>query len=86
MPNIKSAKKRVLTAESRRLRNAIKKSVMKTQLKKFSEAVSSGDKEEAQARLKDALRVLDKTASKGVIHKNMAARKKSRLQQIYNGM
>lgn len=86
MPNIKSAKKRVLIAESRRQRNVVNKSMMKTQLKKFSEAVSTGDKTNAETQLAASLRVLDKNASKGVIHKNLAARKKSRLQKIYNEM
>lgn len=86
MPNIKSAKKRVLIAENRRQRNVVKKSMMKTQLKKFSEAVAAGDKDNAQVQLAESLRILDKNASKGVIHKNLAARKKSRLQQIYNQM
>ncbi len=86
MPNIKSSKKRVLIAESRRQKNAISKTIMRNHLKKFSEAVAGGDKEAAQNQLAASLRVLDKTASKGVIHKNLAARKKSRLQRLFNEM
>lgn len=86
MPNIKSAKKRVLIAEDRRQRNAASKSLMRTQLKKFAEAVEGGDKDNAQAQLAASLQILDKTASKGVIHKNLAARKKSALQRTFNQM
>ena len=86
MPNIKSAKKRVLVAEVRRQRNAAAKSQMKTELKKYAAAVESGDKAAAQTQLVQAVKVLDKTASKGVIHKNAAARRKSNLYRDYNNM
>jgi len=86
MPNIKSAKKRVLIAESRRVKNAAAKSEMKTQLKKFSATIVEGDKESAQAQLLESVSLLDKTASKGIIHKNMAARKKSALYRAFNNM
>ena len=86
MPNIKSAKTRVLVAEVRRQRNAAAKSQMKTELKKYAAAVESGDKAAAQTQLVQAVKVLDKTASKGVIHKNLAARKKSALYRSFNQM
>ena len=86
MPNIKSAKKRVLVAEIRRNRNMAVKSRMKTQLKKFDAAVAEGDKEAAGRELLAAVSVLDKTAAKGVIHKNAAARRKSNLCRAYNAM
>ncbi len=86
MPNIKSAKKRVLVAEVRRQKNAADKSTMKTAVKKFETAAAAGNKEEAGVLLKQALRTLDKTASKGVIHKNTAARQKSRLTKRANQM
>lgn len=86
MPNIKSAKKRVIVAEINRQKNASTKSAMKTVVKKFEAAVAAGNKEEAEVLLKDALRTLDKTASKGVIHKNTAARQKSRLAKCVNNM
>ena len=86
MPNIKSAKKRVLVAEARRTRNVAAKSQMKTQLKKFAAAVVSGDKTTAEKQLTASVSILDKTASKGVIHKNAAARKKSNLYKAYNAM
>ena len=86
MPNIKSAKKRVLVAEIRRQRNAAAKSKMKTQLKKFDAALASGDKEAAAAELAASVSILDKTAGKGVIHKNAADRKKSRMYRDFNAM
>lgn len=84
MPNIKSAKKRVLIAEVRKNRNMAAKSKMKTQLKKFAAAVEDGNKSAAQRELLASVSVLDKSAAKGVIHKNAAARKKSNLYKAYN--
>ncbi len=84
MPNIKSAKKRVLIAEVRKNRNMAAKSKMKTQLKKFAAAVEDGNKSAAQRELLASVSVLDKNAAKGVIHKNAAARKKSNLYKAYN--
>lgn len=86
MANIKSAKKRVLIAEARRQRNMVVKSRMKTQLKKFSAAIANGDQEAAAGQLKASVSILDKTAAKGVIHKNAASRRKSNLYRAYNGM
>ena len=86
MPNIKSAKKRVLIAEVNREKNAAVKSQMKTQLKKFAEAVQSGDKNAVEEQLLTSVSMLDKTAAKGVIHKNVAARRKSNLYKVYNQM
>ena len=86
MPNIKSAKKRVLIAEVRRKKNMAAKSQMKNQLKKFHSAISEGNKDAAQSQLIASVRILDKTASKGIIHKNAAARRKSNLYRIYNQM
>lgn len=73
MPNIKSAEKRLRQSEKNRLRNSAIKSTMKTAVKK---AVSAKG---VDAALKEALSAIDRAASKGVIHKNAAARKKSRL-------
>ena len=86
MANIKSAKKRVLIAEARRQRNTVAKSRMKTQLKKFSAAIANGDKEAAAGQLQASVSILDKTAAKGVIHKNAASRRKAGLYRAYNGM
>jgi small subunit ribosomal protein S20 len=84
MPNIKSAEKRVQIAEARRIKNAAIKSKVKTVVKKYTEVLQSGDKEQAQKLLVNAIRTIDKATTKGVIHKNAAARKKSGLQKLYN--
>ena len=77
MANIKSQKKRILTNEKARQRNKAVKSALKTEIRKFREAAASGDAAKAQAAARAACRALDKAASKGVIHKNQAANKKS---------
>lgn len=83
MPNIKSAIKRVKTIQTRTLRNAAAKSALRTAVKKFETAVASGDAN-AATLLKTATRTLDKAVTKGLIHKNTAARKKSRLTKKFN--
>jgi len=75
--NIKSQIKRNRQNEKRRLRNKSVKSSLKTAIRKFNEANTSGDAETATALLRDASRKLDKAVSKGVIHKNQAANRKS---------
>nr|WP_233050655.1 30S ribosomal protein S20 [Schaalia cardiffensis] len=77
--NIKSQIKRIRTNEKRRLRNQSVKSELKTLVRKTREAVEAGDKEAAVECLKAASRKLDKAVSKGVIHKNQAANRKSKL-------
>ena len=77
MANIKSQIKRNRQNEKRRLRNKSVKSALKTAIRKFHEATQAGDTEAATALLRDASRKLDKAASKGVIHKNQAANRKS---------
>ncbi len=77
MPNIKSAKKRVLVAQAKAERNKSAKSALKTQLKKFNAAVAEGDRNEADAAYKAAVKAVDKAAAKGLLHKNTAANKKS---------
>ena len=79
MANIKSQIKRIRTNEKRRLRNQAVKSELKTLVRKTREAVEAGDKEAAEAALRIAARKLDKAASKGVIHRNQAANRKSKL-------
>ena len=86
MPNIKSAKKRVMIAEIRRERNMADKTKMKTQLKKFAAAVADGNKQAAERELVASVSILDKTAAKGVIHKNAAARRKSNLYRVFSQM
>jgi len=75
--NIKSQIKRNKQNEKARLRNKAVKSSLKTSVRKFREAADSGDVEAATAAMRDACRSLDKAASKGAIHKNQAANRKS---------
>ena len=77
MANIKSQKKRVLTNAKAHERNKAVKSGIKTAIKKVDAAVVAGDSDAAVAAAQDANRLLDKAASKGVIHKNQAANRKS---------
>ena len=77
MANIKSQIKRIRTNEAARVRNKSVKSSVKTAIRKFREAADAGDKDKAVELLRDASRALDKAASKGVIHVNQAANKKS---------
>ncbi len=86
MANIKSAKKRIKVTETKTLRNRMIKSALKTTLKKFEIALASGNVETAKTAYISAGRALDMAASKGVIHKNMAARKKSRLALKLNAL
>lgn len=77
MANIKSQIKRNKQNEKRRLRNKSVKSSLKTAVRKFREAAETGDTETAAVLMRDASKQLDKAASKGVIHKNQAANRKS---------
>lgn len=77
MPNIKSQAKRMRQNEQRRIRNKAVKSELKTEIRKFNEAAAAGNVDEATSRMRVACRHLDKAASKGVIHKNQAANRKS---------
>lgn len=86
MANIKSAKKRVLTTEVRTARNKAIKSKVKTYVKNVESAIAAGDKAAAQAALIEAIGVISKAASKGIYHKNTAARKVSRLTKAVNAM
>ncbi|MCQ0022673.1 30S ribosomal protein S20 [Streptomyces somaliensis DSM 40738] len=79
MANIKSQIKRNKTNEKARLRNKAVKSSLKTAIRKAREAAASGDVEKASVAAREASRKLDKAVSKGVIHKNAAANKKSAL-------
>lgn len=82
----KSAEKRARQSEKRRIRNHAIKSRVRTSIKKFQAAAASGDKELAAVTLKESLKLLDSAVGKGVLHRNNADRKKSRLQKIYNGL
>lgn len=84
MPNIKSAKKRVLVTSTKNLQNKAAKSALRTDLKKFDQAAENGEKAEAQDLYKKAVVALDKAASEGLIHKNNAANKKSKMTRRLN--
>jgi small subunit ribosomal protein S20 len=84
LPNIKQQVKRMRQSEKRRLRNKSRKSEIKTYIKKFHGALQSGDRGDSEAYLKKAVKALDKAASDGIIHKNNAANKKSRLMRKFN--
>ncbi|MBQ9006441.1 MAG: 30S ribosomal protein S20 [Atopobiaceae bacterium] len=86
MANIKSQKKRIITAEKARKRNKAVRSELKTYVKKVRAAVEAGDVEAAQAAANSAGRKLYIAASKGIIHKNQAAKRKSGVQMLVNGM
>ena len=77
MPNIKSAKKRVLVAAARTARNRSERSAMKTAIKKFDAAAAQGNRTEAEGAYKVAVKAVDKAAAKGILHRNNAAHKKS---------
>ena len=77
MPNIKSAKKRVLVAEVRNARNKAEKSALKTAMKKFEAAAAEGNRTEAEGAYRVAVKAVDKAVAKGILHKNNAAHKKS---------
>ena len=84
MANIKSAKKRVLVAERNRQKNVAFKSSIKTAVKKVLELAQAGDNEGLKSAISRAYQLCDKAVSKGVLHKNTAARKKSRLTLAVN--
>ena len=86
MANIKSQKKRILTNEKARVRNKAVRSELKTATRHAEDAVAAGDAEAALAAAQKACRLFDKAASKGVIHKNQAANRKSGIMRLVNEM
>ena len=86
MPNIKSAKKRVIVTKTKTLQNKIFKTELKTDIKKFNAAVAAGDAALAQETYKAAVKKIDQAAARGIIHKNAAARKKSQFTKAINNM
>ncbi len=81
MANIKSAEKRARQGEERRKHNMALRSRLRTRIKKVIKAIESGDKEAAQASYREAVPVIDSMTNKGIIHRNKAARHKSRLNK-----
>ena len=86
MPNIKSAKKRDEKSKELNAKNRADKTALKTTLKKFDAAVAEGNKDAAVETYKVAVKSVDHAATKGLIHKNKAANKKSAMTQKINGM
>ena len=79
MPNIKSAKKRVLFSQAKAMRNKAARSALKTDIKKFEAAVAEGDRSEADIAYKAAVTAVDKAVARGLLHRNNAANKKSKM-------
>jgi small subunit ribosomal protein S20 len=86
MPNIKSAAKRVQLEKIRNARNKAEKTALKTTLKKFDAAVAEGNRDAAAATYKVAVKTVDRAVSKGLLHKNNAAHKKSKMAVKLNGI
>jgi len=86
LPNIKSAKKRVLVTKTKTLQNQMFKTSMKTVVKKYKAAIAAGDKELANATYLEAVKKVDQAVNKGIIHKNNAARKKSQFTLMLNNL
>lgn len=86
MANIKSQIKRNKQNQAQRSRNRVYRGTARTFVKKAQNVIKAGDKEQAQAETKKAIKALDKAAQMGVIHKNNAARRKSRLMKKLNNL
>ena len=86
MANIKSQIKRIRTNERARVRNVSTRSKLRTQARRFQEAVKAGDRDKAQVALREACRAYDKAAADGVIHKNNAANHKAKLAKAFNAL
>ena len=86
MANIKSAKKRIKVISKKTLRNKMIKSATKTAVKKAHLAIAAGDKAVAEVACKEAIAAIDRAYTKGIFHKNAAARRKSTIQRLYNAM
>mgnify|MGYP003320835430 CR=1 FL=1 len=86
MPNIKSAKKRVKVTSTKTLQNQMFRSQMRTMIKKYDAALATGDKEQATAAYKLAVKKIDQAVGRGILHKNAAARKKSQFTVKLNKM
>lgn len=86
MAHSKSAEKRILVSERRRNRNRVYLSSSRTLVRRAEDAIQTGDAEQADAAVLSAVSMLDRSAAKGVIHRNNAARRKSRLMAKLNAM
>jgi len=86
MANIKSSKKRIKVTEVKTLRNTMIKSALKTKIKKFETAIVTGNVEEAKVTYANVVKALDMAVTKGILHINKAARRKSRLAAKLNNL
>ena len=86
LPNIKSAKKRVLVNKAKALQNKSARSALKTDIKKFEAAVAGGNRSEAEGAYKVAVKAVDQATGKGILHRNNAAHKKSSMTLKLNKM
>lgn len=86
MPNIKSAKKRVKVIRTKTLQNKMFRSQLKTDIKKYEAALAAGDMAAAQELYRVAVKKIDMAASKGIVHKNCAAHKKSEFTKALNAL
>ena len=86
MPNIKSAKKRVMVIKANTLQNQMFKSQLRTALKKYVAAIEAGNKELAAQTYRDAVKKIDQAVVRGIVHKNAAAHKKSQFTKKLNAL
>ena len=86
LPNIKSAKKRVEVTKVKSAQNQVAKSVLKTSIKKAEAAIAEGNPELADSAYKNVVKTIDQAVTKGILHKNTAARRKSSLTKSINSM
>jgi len=86
LANNKSARKRIRTAEQKRVRNRPYRTAARTSVKKAELAIRAGDQTVAATAVGDAISMLDRVAGKGIIHRNNAARRKSRLMAKFNAL
>ena len=86
MPTSNSAKKRIKQNEAQRMRNVARRGALKTQIRKFLDAVHEKDVERSTKELRSTTKLLDQLAAKGTYHRNTIARKKSRLAARLNGL
>ena len=86
MPNIKSAKKRVIVTEKKNTQNKMIRSAVKTAIRKFNAVLAEGDVAAAEKLLPETVSIIDSAASKGILHKNNAANKKSALAKNLNSL
>jgi len=86
VPQLKSAKKRMRQNEKRRLRNRSRKGVLRSQIRKVTDAINAGDRDTAEKEFRIATKLLDRAGVKRLVHPNLAARKKSALAKKINAL